>query len=145
MKHYFTIISLLFLTISFSQTTTTEEEYRYLTEGYGKQIENGLDVYKEGYVLEDLFKSGEMSGYSFDYYSFKTAETKELKAILIVCQKLKKDKVRYLCIPFNNRELLGKFTGDYQTLGVSMKSMLEMVNIWVLSEFALQLEAPKTD
>jgi hypothetical protein len=103
-----------------SKIITTEEEYNYLTQGYKIAIETGADM-KVGYTLEHMpeIKAGNFTAkYSF----LKETATKQTKAVLIVLEKEKgnSDKVVYLCLPFNNGELLKKFYAETQTLGITM-------------------------
>lgn len=51
MKKLFIILGILFINLSFGQTT--QEEYNYITKGYKVQLESGLDM-KKGYTLKVL-------------------------------------------------------------------------------------------
>lgn len=140
MKNLISTFFILFITtLSFSQTTN--EEYKYLTEGYAAQLENGLDVYKEGYELKQFFTTGNMGGYEFDYYTFKHIADNKLKAVLIVAKKTKKDKVRYLVIPYENNELILKAYEEYKGLGIMMKETLDFANIMLLGDKIKEVDA----
>ena len=121
---------LIIMTIScnvFAQdkVITTDEEYNYLTKGYELQLQNGSD-FKSGYELKkiDEHKSG---GFIVTYSLMNELASKTTKAVSIVLTKEKdsKNKVIYLCLPFNNTELLKKFVKDTESLGISMKMVFE--------------------
>jgi hypothetical protein len=105
---------------------TTEEEYNYLTKGYELQLQNGAD-FKSGY---ELLKIDELkvNGYIVTYSLMKESSSKQTKAVSIVLtkEKDKKDKVVYLCLPFNNPDLLQKFYKDTESIGISMKVVFEI-------------------
>lgn len=105
---------------------TTNEEYNYLTSGYKVQIQNGTS-FKDGYELEKI-DEGKLDGFIIVTALMKEIATGEAKAVSIVItkEKDKADKVVYLCLPFNNPELLKRFLNDQQTLGFSMKLMMDM-------------------
>lgn len=123
------LLFLLVFNYVFGQTEnsiTTIDEYNYLTQGYKIQLETGGD-FKKGYKLEQ-FEKVTVSNFEITYSFMIEEETKKAKAISIVLKKEKDkdDKVRYLCLPFNNKELFAKFYKDYESLGVSMGYFLNI-------------------
>lgn len=107
--------------IAQDKVSTTDEEYKYLTEGYRIQQETGSD-FKLGYELLKI-EENKANGYSIKYSLLQETSTKTTKAISIVLtkDKDKKDKVIYLCLPFNNEELFVKYCKATESLGISMK------------------------
>ena len=127
MKKIFLLL-LLVPAINFAQEkiTTSEEEYKYLTEGLKIQQETGTDL-KAGYELENI-KEVTTNGYTVSYSLFNHLESKKTKAISIVLRKEKdkKDKIVYLCLPLNNSELLKKYVTATENLGITMKSYYDL-------------------
>lgn len=122
------LIASIMCQFSFSQekATTTEEEYNYLTIGYEQQIKTGGDM-KSGYKLVPIGKPVTASGYTVERYFLKTNED-VAKAVFIIAKKEKgeKDKLRYLCLPFNNSDLMKKFYNDVSALGITMMEIVEV-------------------
>ncbi len=113
------------LLMSQEKAVTTEEEYNYLTKGYAEQLEKGGDM-KADYELTKInqVKSGD---YSFEFYILKQKSISLSKALLIIARKDKEknDKVRYLCLPFNNSELFKKYYKDKEGLGITIGTLLD--------------------
>lgn len=119
------LIVLLAPALLFSQNkaSTTDEEYKYLTEGYRVQQETGSD-FKSGYELKkiDEFTA---KNYKATYSILMHKESNQAKALSIVMSKEKdsKDKKIYLCLPFNNDELFKKFYKETESLGLTMSEV----------------------
>lgn len=127
-----TLLLIGILIFGFTYSQTTLEEYNYLTIGYEKDIKNGRDI-KAGYELEEFF-SQKIKKYTYTYYYFNELETGKTKAILIVLEKPKKDKVRYLCLPLNNGALLERFFNKHEMLGVTMIQNFDMTIFTILQD-----------
>jgi hypothetical protein len=58
-----------------------------------------------------------------------------VKAILIVCSKDKdkKNKIIYLCLPFNNMQLMQKFNSESEKMGITMAALFNQSNNIILS------------
>lgn len=112
---------------------TTTEEYNYLTQGYKIGLETGQDL-KAGYELNHLPETS-VDKFKIRYSVFKETKSNHAKAILITLTKIKDsdNKVLYLCLPFNNKELLAKFYDETLGLGLSMNTMFEVSNLAMLS------------
>lgn len=133
---------LLFPILNFAQEkiSTTDEEYKYLTEGLKIQQETGTD-FKSGYQLEKI-KEVNSNGFVINYSYLNHIESKKTKAVSIILKKEKdkKDKVFYLCLPLNNAELLKKFILDTDKLGLSMKTHYDLSMAAILSNSIDQLK-----
>lgn len=130
---------MLLTTIGFSQNDlkssevkTTYEEYNFLTERYG--LEDGYSM-MEGYELQDFMEST-LEKFNFNYKLLVENSTKNVKAVFITLTKIKKkeDKIRYLCMPINNANLLEKFNSETTGLGVSMSIALDDLNQALISK-----------
>uniref|UniRef100_UPI004048A3AB hypothetical protein n=1 Tax=Flavobacterium sp. TaxID=239 RepID=UPI004048A3AB len=112
MKKILLSFLLLFSVTLFSQDKiiTSEEEYKFLTKGYQIYLENGSD-FKAGYELVKLTENN-TDGYTITYHKFNDTNIKKTKALLIIIEK-KKDKY-YLCLPFNNNDLLKKYILEHK-------------------------------
>ncbi|NPD45670.1 MULTISPECIES: hypothetical protein [unclassified Lentimicrobium] len=94
---------------------TNETEYAFLTEEYSVVKKNKV---LDGYELLPFMKTTFEQVYQYDYRLLVDVKSQEVKAILTICEKLKKDenKLKYLCLPFNNDELyLDYFTSSIKT------------------------------
>jgi hypothetical protein len=89
---------------------TTEEEYNYITKGYEIQINNGSDT-KKGYKFSQIFDR-QQGNYNFNCKSVIRESTKEIAAIMVVCKSKISNKTYYLCIPFNNQQLIERYWSD---------------------------------
>ena len=110
------------------KAVTTDEEYLYLTQGYRITLATGLDV-KNGYSLTHL-PEVTSENHIIRYSLLKDVKTSKTKAVLITLTKDKsrRDKVVYLCLPFNNKKLLEKFylAANSPSVGASMTDVLEV-------------------
>lgn len=118
------------ITIAQDKIITSEEEYKFLTKGYQLYLENGSD-FKAGYELVKLTENN-ADGYLITYHKFNDTTIKKTKALLIVVQK--KDKKTYLCLPFNNSELLRKFILEVENLDNTTKALVQANNSVILSK-----------
>jgi len=109
-----------------STVATTYEEYNFLTEQYG--IEENATML-DGYELQN-FVDMTLEKFNFNYKLFVELKTGNVKAVFITITKSKKkdDKVRYLCMPINNRILFNKFSLETEVLGISMSMSFEKLN-----------------
>jgi len=118
--------------------TTSIEEYNYLTKGYADDIDKGKDI-KDGYELKEFFKfDNEKVNFSFTYHKFIEKTSSKTKAILVVAKKKSKNKVRYLCIPFNNKDLLIDSYSEASGLGVTMSALYNQLNFGAFSKLMNQ-------
>ncbi len=113
MKHLTPLLILLFSFSLFAQEGTTLEEYRYLSKGYLYQKELGLDIYKNGYTVKNIFitsKNAKLIGLYKD-------GVKATKALLVVIEEQGQTPV-YVCIPNKNSEerVLSLYNLDIQRL-----------------------------
>ncbi|PHS03492.1 MAG: hypothetical protein COA88_15780 [Kordia sp.] len=114
--------------------TTTIEEYNYLTIGYADDLAKGKDL-KNGYELKEFHKfDKEKVNFSFTYHKFIETKTNKTKAILVVAKKKSKNKIKYICIPFNNRKLIKDSATEAAILGASMTYIYNQVNFKVFSD-----------
>ncbi len=117
-----------------SNVKTTESEYNFLLVQYAKDKSTTI---LEGYELKP-FAEKTSGDFYFNYQFLVELETENVKAVFIEITKVKsskKDKVRYLCAPFNNPLLSTKFNKDVQNLGTSMYFNFIDVNMNILGRF----------
>ena len=115
--------------------TTTDEEYNYLSNGYGLSIENGLEI-KKGYSLK-LLTDTEREGFKYEYFGFVNSQG-ITKALLIKMTKDKesKDKIIFLCIPFNRPDLMKDFNKQKEKrLGSGMYINYDHVRDILLTQY----------
>jgi uncharacterized GH25 family protein len=136
MKRLFTLAAiLLFIATSLnaqniqikpSKVVTSYEEYNFLTERYGV-MDNAKML--EGYALNHFFEQT-VGKYNYNYKLFVESKTQKVKAVFITVTKIKKgdDKVRYICMPFNNPELFQRYVDELTGLGMSMYMGIERLN-----------------
>ncbi|WP_123812142.1 hypothetical protein [Mangrovimonas sp. DI 80] len=110
---------------------TSQEEYNYLTKGYPQAIELGLGI-KEGYEFKTI-KDFEYNGFKLKYQYLIHTESQEKKALSIIVTKLKSDRSEYLCLPFNNAELLTEYLKSINGIGLTMRSVVDVFNTSLLS------------
>lgn len=115
----------------FSQISTTQEEYTFLTEEYPE-----TQKVKEGYTLDQLFEAPE-GNFVITYMLLKETATGNTKAAFIKITK-NKSKERYLCLPFNNQQLMADYLQQSQKLGVSMTMIYHAANDGLLSSLLNQ-------
>ena len=116
-------------------TTTTDEEYNYLSNGYGLTVENGLEI-KKGYSLKPLCDI-EKEGYKYEYIGFVNSDG-ITKALLVKMTKDKdsKDKIVFLCIPFNRPDLMKDYHKQKEKrLGSGMYVTFENVSDKLLVKY----------
>lgn len=128
MKNIFFLLLFLFVLQMYSQekVITTQEEYNYLTRGYSQDVkENHV---KAGYILEKFYHKNYQE-FSFEYYYFNHIASGKTKAILVIAKKEKgdNDKVKYICFPFNNPDLLKQCSNDF-SMGITMNDIFNSVN-----------------
>ena len=118
MKKYLALITLTVLSVAcYGQaakqpaSSTTDEEYNYLTKGYKVQIESGLDM-KRGYSLVDISDDIERGSYTFNFKFLVREEKDEIGAMLAVIKSSVSGRVYYLCIPYNNATLNQQYRGQ---------------------------------
>jgi|GEM_PF-3169233 len=140
MKKVLVLAMLLCVGLGFGQEkeatekiTTSIEEYNYLTKGYADDVSKGRDI-KNGYELKEFYTfDNENINFSFTYHKFIETATNKTKAVLVVAKKKSKNKVKYLCIPFNNKELLEDSATDAAALGITMTAVYNRLNYINLS------------
>lgn len=128
MKRLFTLIALLLfaaatitaqeIKIKASEVVTTYEEYNFLTERYGVMDDAEM---LEGYELKPFFERS-VGKFNYNYKLLLDVDKKQVKAVFIKITKIKKgdDKVRYICMPFNNPDLFRNYIDELTSLGLSM-------------------------
>lgn len=101
---------------------TTEAEYEFLTETYDSVDNINL---LNGYELKPLIEKIIEEKYKYNYQLFVESDSQNVKAVLITLTKLKKNdnKIKYLCMPLNNKELKTKFLNESINLGLSRVNM----------------------
>jgi hypothetical protein len=102
---------------------TTEKEYLFLTETDVSENNEILD----GYELKPFVEETIEEKYNYNYKLLVDSKTQSVKAVSIKITKLKKDdnRVKYLCMPLNNRELGLKFEESSIKSGVNMSYFLD--------------------
>ena len=129
------MVPTLFFAQTKEPTTTTDDEYNYLSNGYGLTVENGLEI-KKGYSLK-LLSETEKEGFNYKYFGFVN-EKEITKALLIQMTKDKsaKDKIIYLCIPFNRPDLLKDYKKQKEKrLGSSMYVIYDEIDEILLTQY----------
>lgn len=98
---------------------TTPEEYNYLTQAYN--ISNKSNVLF-GYELVPLTSVVLKENYRCDFQLFVEAKSQNVKALLQINKKLKKDEDKILidCLPFNNHELYVDYFNSIRNLGLNL-------------------------
>ena len=119
-----------------SEVITTDKEYVFLTEHYGK--ENNFELL-DGYELKS-FGVFNYEKYRCESKFLVEFKTKNVKALLYIITKEKEnnDKVRYLCLPINNEELFKKFTLKSEKIGLMMNEMLVYFSELMISTYVEQ-------
>lgn len=104
---------------STKEIETKQSEYTYLTEEFA--LNNKYNIL-EGYELLPLTSVILKENYEFNYQLLIESENQNVKALLVTSKKIKKDeeKVRYLCIPFNQDDLFNDYKLANFKLGVNM-------------------------
>jgi hypothetical protein len=136
------VVLLLLVSASvFSQISTTEEEYNYLTRGMPEQIKKGLTVEKSGYSLVKFFEVVDPgtndpnvadSGLFFVFSKFLDKEN-NIKAISITFGQKKGIPMNYWCFPINNKALKKKWhkSMNYMEgglLAATQEAMIALLN-----------------
>ena len=120
------------------KTTTTEEEYNYLLNGFKLQLENGGDM-KAGY---DVVKNEEIvtDNFTTTSYFLKELASNKVKAILYIMKRDKKTEKNtyYFCVPFNNPILYEKFLKDVEGTGIVAGFYFDKILCKDLSKYASQ-------
>lgn len=126
----------------FKTSPTTEEEYNYLTKGYKIQAESGLDM-KKGYIFRDMGEWPDNT-YNFQLKGLIREESEEIAGILVIAKSETWSGVNtyYLCIPFNNPELLKRYFADLGVWDYSMtKSYAKMISVYWTQTLLAAVEA----
>lgn len=134
------LIAILLPTMLLAQeekAVTTQDEYNYLTTEYKTQLENGSDFLK-GYEIKKVDELV-LDDFTVKYSLLKDTATNQNKAMSIIISKKKdkKDKIVYLCMPFNNAELFSDFYKKKSGLGISMGMSLDF-SIYAILAKALE-------
>lgn len=112
---------------------TTEEEYEFLTKKYPTVNNNYL---LNGYELKPFFEETFEEKYIYNYQLFVESDTQNAKAILISITKLNNNdnKIKYLCMPLNNKELKKNYVKASINLGVNIGSFFDIANFSIASK-----------
>ena len=89
---------------------TTAEEYNFVTKGFRIQSEGGLDA-KKGYHFNDLFEK-QFGNYNFTAKTLIREQKNEAAAILVIINSKISNKDYYVCIPYENPELLQRYWSE---------------------------------
>jgi len=111
------------------EISTTEEEYKYLTEGIREQFSKGLDIKKEGYTLDKFFEvKSKNSDNIYNFYKFINSNG-NIKAISIMLRSpdAKPTSGVYYCYPINNEKLLKKHWREVE-LNLASKNLYDATN-----------------
>jgi hypothetical protein len=118
--------------ISYSQVSTTQEEYNYLTKGYKIQITSGLDM-KSGYEFE-TFLIQKADSYEFEFkHLIKTKENSKV-AIFVIAKSKVSGSTYYYCIPKNNTDLMNNFYSSLMELDERMTTAFAVATSLALSK-----------
>ncbi len=98
-----TFLLLFLTTFSYSQVSTTIDEYNYLTKGYKIAVDSGLDL-KKGYGFREVSTHNE-ANYKFTFNQFVRTDTNKVCAIMVTAYSKFWGNFYYLCIPINNSDL----------------------------------------
>lgn len=112
---------------------TTEKEYEFLTQNYST-INNNYIL--NGYELNPFIEETIEEKYIYNYKLLVESNTKYVKAVLITITKLKSgdNKIKYLCMPLNNKELNKNYVKASVNLGVNIGYFFDLANISVASK-----------
>ncbi len=89
---------------------TTEDEYNYVTKGYEMQTSSGLDM-KKGYHFTDMFER-KQGNYLFTGKYLVRESANEVAAIMVIAKSDVSRKTYYICIPYNNEQLVSRYWAD---------------------------------
>jgi hypothetical protein len=134
MKKKITLLFMLFISVSYSQTT--EQEYNYLTKGFKDAVDKGLDL-KQGYELQDFYTHDEQF-YKFNFMLFIDIKTKKTKAILVIADSKVWANRYYLCIPQDNPILYKRYSDFLQTWD---KDILKAYSLGLTDILGLSLQS----
>ena len=112
---------------------TTEEEYEFLTQKYSIVNNNYL---LNGYELKPFIEETIQEKYIYNYELLVESNTKNVKAVLITITKLKSgdNKIKYLCMPLNNKELNKNYVKASVNLGVNIGYYFDLANFSIASK-----------
>jgi hypothetical protein len=112
---------------------TTEEEYEFLTKKYSNLNNNYL---LNGYELKPFTEETIEEKYIYNYKLLVELNTKNVKAVLITITKLKSgdNKIKYLCMPINNKELNKNYVKASIKLGVNLGYYFALSNFSIVSK-----------
>lgn len=112
---------------------TTEEEYEFLTQKYSNVNKNYL---LKGYELKPFIEETIEEKYIYNYKLLVESNTKYVKAVLITITKLKSgdNKIKYLCMPLNNKELNKNYVKASVNLGVNIGYFFDLTNFSIASK-----------
>lgn len=112
---------------------TTEEEYEFLTQKYSTLNNNYI---LNGYELKPFTEETIQEKYIYNYKLLVESNTKNVKAVLITITKLKSsdDKIKYLCLPLNNKELNNNYVKASVQLGVNIGYYYDIANFSIASK-----------
>lgn len=112
---------------------TTPDEYEFLTKKYSTVNNNYL---LNGYELKPFIEETIEEKYIYNYKLLVELNTKNVKAVLITITKLKNsdNKIKYLCMPLNNKELNKNYVKASVNLGVNIGYYFDLANFSVASK-----------
>ena len=112
---------------------TTEEEYEFLTKKYSNVNNNYL---LNGYELKPFTEETIEEKYIYNYKLLVELNTKNVKAVLITITKLKSgdNKIKYLCMPINNKELNKNYVKASVNLGINIGYYYDRANFCIASK-----------
>ena len=112
---------------------TTEEEYEVLSQKYSNVNNNYI---LNGYELKPFIEETIQEKYIYNYKLLVQSSTKNVKAVLITITKLKNgdNKIKYLCMPINNKELNKNYVKASVNLGVNIGYYFDLANFSIASK-----------
>ena len=99
-------------------SSTTEEEYLYMSKGFKVQIESGLDN-KRGYIVNNPIKF-DITNYSFEYFEILRETNKSSIGYVVKATSKVWSNTYYFAIPQKNEDLLKKSFEEISKLDDNM-------------------------
>ena len=88
-------------------TPTTEEEYNYMSKGYGNALAQGADL-KKGYSVNDKIEPTYSGKYNFKFIPFYRSD-KSFVGIIVKAHSDNSNKDYWYCLPLKNEALFQNF------------------------------------
>jgi hypothetical protein len=125
-------------------STTTEEEYNYMTKGYASSIDAGLDI-KKGYKINpDETEVINAGGYSFTFIQFKKLND-ELVGIIVKILTKSTGITKYIAIPVVNETLLTKFAATIKSFEENLNEAILTALVFYSFDTNVYIGEPTTE